>query len=303
MTVRILDLDGSVTSQVRLIEHIGTGLDVVDLRDLGPAVRYLPSKKSACELESVLTSLEPAGLTFTGSGDFHHATASLLRGFEEPLSLVVMDQHSDWIGASPCPCGSWLRDVLRLPNVVRVVVIGTEARSIQGWRIVHGPVGEILSGRVELYPFSARASRCPGRRRGEIACAVVQHNLIWTELCWRTIAEADWTTLIDRIINGLPTPNVYLSIDKDCLVAEHAFTNWGNGSLTLDQVLEAVRMLAERKNLVGADITGDYSPIEVENRLMLAMARKIHPRSGDPGPDDLRRNEETNLALLEALRT
>ena len=300
MSARILDFDGSVTSQSKLVEQLGSRLEVVDLRALGPAVRYLPSKKSAAEFDAALSSLGPVDLTFTGSGDFHHATASSLRNLGEKLSLIVIDQHSDWIGSSPCPCGSWLIDALRLPHVARVVVIGTEAKSIEGWKIMHGPVGEILSGRVELYPFSARASRCLGRRRGELTCGALRRGMFWTDLHWHTVADNDWTSLIGRIIDGLPTPSVYLSIDKDCLTPEHALTNWGNGRLTLDRVLQAVRMFAQRARIVGADITGEYSPIQVENRLMMAMALKIHPRVPDPKPDELTRNEDTNLALVEA---
>jgi hypothetical protein len=177
-SARILDLDGSVTSQARLVERLGNGLDVVSLRELGPAVRYLPSKKSAGELDAAVCSLEPVRLTLTGSGDFHHATASILKRFEEPLSLLVFDQHSDWIGSSPCPCGSWLLDALRLPHVERVVVIGTDRKSIEGWKILHGPVREILFGRVEIYPLNCKASRCLGRRRGEPACATLTRGLL-----------------------------------------------------------------------------------------------------------------------------
>ncbi len=125
--------------------------------------------------------------------------------------------------------------------------------------------------------------------------------MFWTELRWRTIVGEGWSSLISRVVDGLPTTDIHVSIDKDCLTPEHAITNWGNGRLTLEQLVEAVRTLKKRKRMVGADITGEYSPIEVENRLMRAMALKIHPKMPEPSPEDLRRNEETNLALVDAL--
>jgi hypothetical protein len=66
-------------------------------------------------------------------------------------------------------------------------------------------------------------------------------------------------------------------------------------------VIDAVRMLGESKQVIGADVTGEYSPIEVENRLMHAMALKIHPKMPDPSAEGLRRNEDTNMALVEAI--
>jgi len=162
-------------------------------------------------------------------------------------------------------------------------------------------VAHLFSGRIELYPHDCPVSRCLGRRRGDPACATVKRRLVSTDIHWNTIAGSDWTPLMRRIIDRLPTSKVYLSIDKDCLRAEHAITNWGSGHLTLDQLVQAIGVLRESRELVAADVTGDYSPLQVENRLMQAMALKIHPKLPEPTADDLRRNEETNLALVEAM--
>lgn len=300
-SARIFDLDGSVTSQSRLVERLGDDLDVVDLRETGPNVRYIPSKHWTERLDESVRAPGPAWLAFTGSGDFHHVTASLLKRFDEPISVVVFDQHTDWIGSSPCPCGSWILDALKMPNIAKFVSIGTWSTSVQGWRINHGPVSEILAGRVEFYPYDCGPSRCLGRRKGKSACASIEHKLLTTELHWQSIVNNDWETLVRRVIDGLPTSKVYLTIDKDCLVAASAFTNWGPGYLTLDQLTSAVRILNDSKEIVGVDVCGEYSKIEVANRALETMAVRIHPKLPEPSEADLCVNEETNLAIVDVL--
>lgn len=300
LTATIFDLDGSVTSQPRLIARLGDRARTVDLRRLGPAVRCAPTKQAADELDQLVSAAESGMLSFFGSGDFHHLSASLLKRFSEPVSVVVFDHHSDWIGWSIFPCGAWLIEALKLPNVARIVSIGVGATSIAGWRVCHGRLNDLFSGRVELYPYDCRSSRCPGRRRATPACAEVKPRLLTTDIYWRTIAGSDWQDLVSGIIEGLPTSNVYVSIDKDCLAADHAFTNWDTGPLTLDQVTTAIGMLGERKEIVGADICGEYSEARVENPLLERLSVRFHPRIPVPEAQDLARNEDTNIVLAEA---
>ena len=283
------------------MSRLGERAEVVDLRELGPAVRYIPTKQAEAGLEAAVSSRDRRWLSLTGSGDFHHVTAPILRQISEPISLVVFDYHSDWIKSSPCPCGAWMVSALGLPNIERIVSIGMGGSSIENWLVGHGPAANIFSGRVEFYPYDCKMSKCLGRRTGDPACAEIKRRLISTEIHWNTIDGSDWDSMIRRIIDSLPTEKVYLSIDKDCLRAEHAVSNWQPGHLTLDQVIGAVGMLIESRDVIGADITGEYSKIEVANRMFEKLAVGIHPKNPPPSPGDLVRNEETNLALVEAM--
>jgi arginase family enzyme len=301
MTVNIFDLDGSVTSQPALMARLGDKARVVDLRDLAPSVRCLPTKQAQDALDQAVASAEPRWLSFYGSGDFHHLSASVLRRFTEPLSVVVFDQHSDWIGKSIFPCGAWLIEALKLPSVARIVSIGVGSTSIGGWKVNHGTLKDLLSGRVELYPYDCKFSRCMGRRGRHLACAEVKSRLLTSDIYWKTIADSDWQGLIGDVIDALPTESVYLSIDKDCLNSDSAFTNWDSGPLTLDQLTQAMGMLRERTQIVGADICGEYSEVKIENQLLEKLSDKFHPKLRLPRNDDLARNEQTNIALLQAL--
>jgi hypothetical protein len=62
-------------------------------------------------------------------------------------------------------------------------------------------------------------------------------------------------TLLDRL-----SPHaIYLTIDKDVLTPEYALTNWDQGQMPLTFLLQAVRYLAQRTNILGIDVVGDYS--------------------------------------------
>src|SRR5262249_5645298 len=84
--VRALDLDGSVMGQARRGAALGARLRAVALRSLGPEIRYLATRGAMRRLAAALAPAARGCLTFTGSGDFHHVTAALLRRFAEPLS-------------------------------------------------------------------------------------------------------------------------------------------------------------------------------------------------------------------------
>jgi arginase family enzyme len=301
-TVRLLDLDGSVAGQERLRAYLGDRLQVVDLRALGPSVRYLATRGAMRRLAAALDPAERDRLTFTGSGDFHHVTAALLRQFTEPLSLVVFDTHPDWDRTSPWPCcGSWVLETLKQPNVRKVVIVGLGRVDLEGWHINVGRIDALRSERVAFYPYDCNVSRAFGRRTGRVHCASFAPRGIGSEIRWHRVVDHPWESLIGDIITRLPTNRVYLSVDKDCLDDEAARTNWEAGRLGLTQLLQGIRQLAREKEIVGADITGEYSPVAIRSPWFRALSAWDHPAQPTPAAEELQRNEGTNLALLSAL--
>ena len=107
------------------------------------------------------------------------------------------------------------------------------------------------------------------------------------------------------LIKRLPTKKVYLSIDKDCLKHEFALTNWEEGKLSLDELLLMLRLIKENLEIVGLDITGDYSKISLSGRLKRIFSRLDHPKAVKAdrlsGEEVTRINELTNLRLLETV--
>src|SRR5262249_14942845 len=129
MDVRVLDLDGAVVAQREVLAP--TNLEIVPLQDWAPRIRLSCSfsvfKQFQGELhDRLLLSLpESTGLTFYGSGDFHHVTLALLRRLQKPFNLLVLDKHPDWVRGVPVlHCGTWLYHALRLPMLQRVFHLG-----------------------------------------------------------------------------------------------------------------------------------------------------------------------------------
>src|SRR5258707_12156561 len=83
MRSRLLDLDGSVNSQVELVRRCTP--EVHDLRDWGPRVRMSCSHRSFRRFEEALAKAlgerwpNVPAVTFYGSGDFHPVSLALVR--------------------------------------------------------------------------------------------------------------------------------------------------------------------------------------------------------------------------------
>ena len=97
----------------------------------------------------------------------------------------------------------------------------------------------------------------------------------------------------------------YISIDKDCLRSDYAQSNWEEGRLSLDELLRLLKVIKETMDIVGLDITGEYSEPVVAGRIKGLCSRLDHPADysaqGKTAEIIDAINERTNLQLLEAL--
>ncbi|MDN5326416.1 MAG: hypothetical protein PWP41_1112 [Moorella sp. (in: firmicutes)] len=84
------------------------------------------------------------------------------------------------------------------------------------------------------------------------------------------------------------TGTVYISIDKDVLCREDAVTNWEQGSLTLAELLLALREIAQQKEVAAADVCGEAS---------------LHPLDQlcPAGREAIRKNMRANVMILRTL--
>lgn len=64
-----------------------------------------------------------------------------------------------------------------------------------------------------------------------------------------------WPSKVGHLIHE----PVYLSIDKDVLRQQDAITNWSNGDMSLMQLKAVLRIIYAHEEVIGADITGEYS--------------------------------------------
>ncbi len=291
MRTRVLDLDGSLAHQA---ESLGlTDADRVCAREWGPRLRLACPFGTFRRFRRWLgpESAGPAA-TLYGSGDFHHVTLALLERLSGPFNLLVLDGHPDWMRGIPfLHCGTWLHHALRLPGLRRVFHCGGERDFDNGYQQL-APWREIQGGRVVVFPARRRFSRGRWSR-------LPVHPLL-------TDGASPDAVLADALrphLSELGEIPLYVSIDKDVLVADDAAVNWESGLLRLHEAATVVETFvrAAGGRLAGADLLGDWSPVGLGHWLNRLCDRVDHPSVVHDASEAASLNRRANAALLRAL--
>jgi hypothetical protein len=297
----LLHLDSALTDQRDLARSVaarnGRG---IDLRHLGPALR-LWSRPRALEclrarVASDLPTSDGPVLVFSGSGDFHHITPTLLERACEAaararVTVVHFDNHPDWVKfANGAHCGSWVGWAARLPDVERVVTIGVCSSDIDRPEGKGADLDLLKEERVELYAY-----RAP---RGASTVVLAGRE-------WPTIdAMGEWG-FIDFLLTRIPTAAVYLTIDKDVLRAADAGTNWDQGQASLAFLKAMVARIGAHHRIIGADVVGDWSSPVYGGGPVAALLKRgeaiLDQPWSRPGPAARAATESANLELLELI--
>ncbi len=291
--VRVLDLDGSLSSQASVFPGQGTAWTTA--RDWGPAIRLACSFRTYSSfrrwLSRALSDAAP-GITFYGSGDFHHVTLALLERIPGPFNLLVLDKHPDWMRGIPfLHCGTWLRHALKLGNLNRVFHCGGELDFDNFYRRL-APWPDLQSSRVVVFPARRHFTR--GRWAGIVTLPLLTDagpiDVVLREA-------------LQPFLQDLARIPLYISVDKDVLSAEDAAVNWDSGLLRLPEavmILETFLAAAEG-HLAGADVLGDWSAVELGHWLNRLCDRIDHPSPHFNGADAAARNQRANTKILGAL--
>jgi hypothetical protein len=305
-SIRILNFDDSVVKQQNLISRYKT--EIIDLKDLGPKARIWLDKKTKKEIKKRIGGSTKNSITFLGSGDFHQVSHILINQFEEPICVILFDFHPDWDILPPhLGCGSWVTGSLRNKNISKFIIIGASSKDLSSPWIQTGNMNSLRENRVEIYPYSHRPSFTLFKRIPENISIHIEKNLFVNKINWNELKGKDLMNHLLSILKRLPTPRVYLSIDKDCLRNEYALTNWEEGMLSLKELLGMLKLIMDHVDLIGLDIVGDYSKISVNGTLKKLISFLDHPANpiGSYLSDALINeiNERTNLSILELLHS
>lgn len=303
-TARILDFDGSLIRQQALLARYRP--DIIDCTRLGPAARLWASETTAAAIRKALSPLPGHAVTLTGSGDFHHVSHLLLSRFAEPLTLIVFDFHPDWDLLPPrLGCGSWVSRALGLAHVDKVILLGPSSADLAPPALYTGNLQAFKSGRLELYPYERAPSRVLLRRVPDNPSLRVARVGPVSTIGWTCLRGRDLRSFMKEVLGRCGAGRAYVSIDKDCLRAEHALTNWEEGRLSLDELLVMLEVIRDTMDIIGADITGEYSAPVLPGPCKRFCSRLDHPAdyTARTAPADRINavNERTNLALLELL--
>ncbi len=303
-TIRILNFDDSIVKQQNLVSQYKT--EIIELKDLGPEVRLWMNKKSKKEIEERIRGSAKDSITFLGSGDFHHISSTLISQFHKPISVIIFDFHPDWDTLPPhMACGSWVSQALKNKNVEKCILIGVSSDDISSWWVQSGNLDSLKDNRVEIYPYAHKPSKAFFKRIPQNLSFGFQKHLLFNKIYWNELKGKNLKDFFLSLLKRIPTKEVYISIDKDCLKRDYALTNWEEGHLFLEELLLMLKLIKENLDMVGMDITGDYSKVHIENKFKRIFSYFDHPREliADKFPQSFitATNEETNLKILELL--
>jgi arginase family enzyme len=305
MRLEVIHLDEGLTHQTALLDACaGRDATVIDAREEAPHIRLWGWDPSLNRVAAKLPDRRKPALAFLGSGDFHHVTAMLLQRAaaqeEEPFTVIHFDNHPDWVRfRGGMHCGSWVNRALLIPEVTKVITAGLCSRDLQHPEWKGANLDALRSGKLELFPYAQPPSAVSGAYGKGAGFRQEGGRLHWT--CISEIGLAEFTrTLLSRI----PTAAIYITLDKDVLAADEAVTNWDQGKMRLDDIIHLIRELGRRHRIIGADVIGDYSPIEYAGALWPIVKKRGESFIDQPrvrlAPEVIAaRNEAANLRLLQ----
>lgn len=208
-----------------------------------------------------------------------------MRRAVEASVLVSFDNHPDWDIRPPKWCaGSWVNRALELPHVQRVAVWG--CGNFECWwpGQLWGNRRAERRGRLDVHPWADDRPAQDRQRRG----AILREN---------------WRDHFSEFVREIGAAKIYVTIDLDCLRQGEAVTNWENGRFSVDDVAWAVSQLREHANVVGGDLCGAYSEPRYARWKQKFASEIDHPKLPRPGPDEIRRINQSTLAQLWPILT
>lgn len=248
--ITVFDFDQSVTAQPVFLQRFNTRLTIKSMMPFQRLARLWCSAGNFKKTSAAMQLKNPHQFTLLGSGDYHHLTLALLQQHQAPFTLVLFDNHPDWMRPPhQYHCGSWIYTAARLPQVERIVIIGLENGDLAGKKFLAGDVESYHKQKIVLLPYSAVEAQVCQEKDSQQQTVRLESKL-----------KQNLAAGIQEILAAITTMQVYISVDKDCLRSEDAITNWEQGTLPLETVLASIKAIGEVHQIVGADTVGDYSP-------------------------------------------
>jgi hypothetical protein len=297
MRVRILDLDGSLPLQPGLVARCRQS--IFSAQEWGPSIRLACSFGRFRHFERDLDALfqreseAQPWITCYGSGDFHHVSLALVRRLTTPINLLVLDNHPDWMRGVPfLHCGTWLYHAARLPGVRRIFHIGGDV-DFDNYYQWMAPWMMLRSAKIIVFP---------GIRRFQRGTWSGVHNEPIRPQPEMPASRGRIEELLSPFRTELASLPLYISLDKDVLRERESVVNWDSGHLTLAEICDLLQAFlgAAGGNVAGLDIVGDWSAVRLQGWLRHLMHWTEHPALTVDEKHAVQRNEQTNLALLDA---
>ncbi len=312
MHLNLLHLDDALLGQPLFLETCeNAGAHQIDLREIGPSIRLWATAPQIddvrCRLRSSMIGLDDKRplVTWLGSGDFHHVTAVIVELLAEhkpaPVTILHFDNHPDWVAhRNGLHCGSWINHVLAAGLVSRVITLGVTSRDLAWPEFKGAGLNFVASGQLVIIPVDP-----PRTWVWRTMPAGPAHRMRGSQLIWTDLDQDSGQKQLNAIRDLIETDAVYITIDKDALDSPDAVTNWDQGQLSTDSLLQWVSALTTGRTVVGIDVVGDHSSPEFSGSLVTLALKRSEALFDQPWRSHAREaaahiNQATNLKLLAA---
>lgn len=196
-------------------EHI----EWIDCTDIKGSDCFCDKEASATICRKI-QHLQPQGIHFIDSGNYHYISKFFTDKIQEDFILVVFDHHPDMqpsLFNELLTCGSWVKAALDTNLYLKkVLLIGTS---------------DDLLKKIEPKYLN---------RIIEFRESQLEDHQAWQDFY--------------SIHLNLP---IYISIDKDVLDTREDKTNWDQGKTTLPELKRLLLILLKHDRLLGVDICGE----------------------------------------------
>lgn len=265
MTQYVLNnIDPSVEATYNLIDDLG----LIDENDTVSTVGYnfvtklLSRWKNSQKLTKKYSKVEKEDdllITLNGSGSYHHHTYGFCRGIveqeNEEYTVYHYDQHGDSRdNAKKIDCGSYLGSLIKDSDLAKKSII------IGALTMVHSPGWfdpDSFKNGVEIYPFFNDTAIFYTKDVGDnvdFVSRTIKEDKSYIK--WHNIDEEGMETITRRALGRTETDSVYITVDLDVLRKEYSYTDWNNGDLDLNDLLDSIHMIKDEKKVLGLDICG-----------------------------------------------
>ncbi len=316
LEIIVLDIDGSVVHQERLLTRYHPA--IIPLRQQEESLRFFCQPSEIAELRKKLVGSSKTNqgkLILIGSGDYHHLALLGISVIQEPFTLIQFDNHTDFwkpLKNDFYDFGSWVLIANHFSNLRKVIQLGVDGDLRLAWYLpfLQGrrshDLDNLFKGKIEVYPNRIRHSILAGKFRHDLGFASFHPGLFTTKVSWNNMKDSGGVAdTVMRLIPTIPTEGVYLTIDKDVMRESENFSAYPGrqGTLTLDELIEAISIIGENKRIIGADICGDGSHTTIKHslgkRLLQWQMDWSLPSSIFSSPDIVQRNERVNMEIIE----
>ncbi|MDR1488965.1 MAG: arginase family protein [Desulfovibrio sp.] len=267
-----------------------------DLQSWQESIRFGCTLREFARLRDFLSPMLPhePGVTFLGSGDYHHVTVLLLDGQavrnRAPVDLVVCDNHPDNMRYPfGIHCGSWIYHASLMEHVRHIHVVGISSSDIAGKHAWENRLTPLFQKKLTYWSVKQSARWL---------------DVLGLSECRRNFSSPD--ALLSAFLPYLQrSRQVYLSLDKDVFHPEEARTNWDQGAFRREHVRSIIELCAKR--LAGMDVCGEASAFRHAGWFKRFLSRLDGQETPDPSSLEAMRSAHQSLnqrilAWLEAGR-